>query len=98
MSLALIGKRKFPKRRSKLFGDGRPRPMDRNAKARVMVYARALMRRTEAGKAYGAITATRDPLSIRRPQRRTQRLRKARPRLSVGFRPLPQTPPLRPWR
>ena len=31
--------------------------MDRNAKARVMVYARALMRRTEAGKAYGAITA-----------------------------------------
>ena len=43
--------------REKLFGDGRPRPMDRNAKARVMVYARALMRRTEAGKAYGQITA-----------------------------------------
>ena len=30
-------------RREKLFGDGRPRPMDRNAKTRVMVYARALM-------------------------------------------------------
>src|SRR5271165_3843965 len=57
MSLALIGKLKFRKRREKLFGDGRPRPMDRNAKARVMVYARALMRRTQAGKAYGAITA-----------------------------------------
>ena len=57
MSLALIGKPKFRKRREKLFGDGRPRPMDRNAKARVMVYARALMRRTEAGKAYGEITA-----------------------------------------
>src|SRR5271157_664911 len=57
MSLSLIGKLKFRKRREKLFGDGRPRPMDGNAKARVMVYARALMRRTEAGKAYGAITA-----------------------------------------
>ena len=36
---------------------GRPRPLDRNAKARIMTFARALMRRTEAGKAYGAITA-----------------------------------------
>jgi Helix-turn-helix domain len=44
-------------RREKLFGDGRPRPLDRNAKARVMTYARALMRRTEKGKAYGAISA-----------------------------------------
>src|SRR5208337_4617424 len=51
MSLSLIGKLKFRKRREKLFGDGRPRPMDGNAKARVMVYARALMRRTEAIKA-----------------------------------------------
>src|SRR5271165_4793474 len=57
MSVSVIGKLKFRKRREKLFGDGRPRPMDRNAKARVMVYARALMRRTQAGKAYGAITA-----------------------------------------
>ncbi len=44
-------------RREKLFGDGRPRPLDRNAKVRIMTFARALMRRTEKGKAYGAITA-----------------------------------------
>jgi hypothetical protein len=31
--------------------------MDRNAKVRVMTFARALMRRTEPGKHYGAITA-----------------------------------------
>ena len=52
MSLYVIGKRKFRKRREKLFGEGRPRPMDRNAKARVMAYARALMRRTEAGQGF----------------------------------------------
>src|SRR5277367_4127648 len=45
------------RRREKLFGDGRPRPLDRNAKVRIMTYARALMRRTEKGKAYGPITA-----------------------------------------
>lgn len=45
------------RRREKVFGDGRPRPMDRNGKARVMHLARALMRRTEAGKAYGVIKA-----------------------------------------
>ena len=44
-------------RREKLFGDGRPRPLDRNAKVRIMVFARALMRRTEKGKAYGVISA-----------------------------------------
>lgn len=44
-------------RREKVFGDGRPRPLDRNAKARIMTLARALMRRTEKGKAYGPITA-----------------------------------------
>ena len=44
-------------RREKVFGDGRPRPLDRNAKARIMTLARALLRRTEKGKAYGAITA-----------------------------------------
>ena len=43
--------------REKLFGEGRPVPMDRNGKARLMVLARALMRRTEKGRAYGAITA-----------------------------------------
>ena len=40
-----------------VFGDGRPRPLDRNAKARIMHLARALSRRTEPGKAYGQITA-----------------------------------------
>lgn len=44
-------------KREKLFGAGRPRPMDRNAKARLMALARALMRRREAGKAYGPVTA-----------------------------------------
>jgi hypothetical protein len=44
-------------RREKVFGDGRPLPLDRNAKVRVMTLARALMRRTEAGKHYGQITA-----------------------------------------
>ena len=39
--------------REKLFGNGRPRPMDRNAKARIMHYARCLSRRIEKGKAYG---------------------------------------------
>jgi Helix-turn-helix domain len=44
-------------RREKVFGDGRPLPLDRNAKVRVMTLARALMRRTEPGKHYGQITA-----------------------------------------
>jgi hypothetical protein len=44
-------------RREKVFGDGRPLPLDRNAKVRVMTLARALMRRTEAGKHYGQVTA-----------------------------------------
>jgi len=44
-------------RREKLFGDGRPRPLDRNAKVRIMTFARALMRKTEKGKHYGQVTA-----------------------------------------
>jgi hypothetical protein len=44
-------------RREKVFGEGRPRAMDRNAKMRVMIYARALMRSTEKGKAYGQVSA-----------------------------------------
>ena len=44
-------------RREKIFGDGRGCPLDRNAKVRIMTRARALMRRTEKGKHYGAITA-----------------------------------------
>ena len=45
------------RRREKMFGMGRPRALDRNAKVRIMHLARALSRRTEKGKAYGAITA-----------------------------------------
>jgi Helix-turn-helix domain len=44
-------------RRPKLFGAGRPRPIDREGKVRLMHLGRALMRRTEKGKAYGAISA-----------------------------------------
>ena len=40
-----------------MFGIGRPRALDRNAKARIMHLARCLSRRTEKGKAYGEITA-----------------------------------------
>jgi Helix-turn-helix domain len=44
-------------RREKMFGMGRPRALDRNAKVRIMHLARCLSRRTEKGKAYGALTA-----------------------------------------
>jgi hypothetical protein len=44
-------------RREKMFGLGRPRALDRNAKVRIMHWARCLARRTEKGKAYGQITA-----------------------------------------
>src|SRR5208337_2854229 len=57
MSFAATLPRYLRKRREKLFGDGRPRPMDRNAKARIMNLARCLSRRLVKGKAYGAITA-----------------------------------------
>jgi hypothetical protein len=43
--------------REKLFGNGRPVPLDREAKNRVMVLARALTHPTEPGKHYGAVTA-----------------------------------------
>ncbi len=39
-------------RREKVFGDGRPLPLDRNAKVRIMTLARALMRRTEKGSSW----------------------------------------------
>jgi hypothetical protein len=45
------------RRREKLFGEGRLLPLDRNAKARIMVLARALMRRNGEGKHYGVLTA-----------------------------------------
>jgi len=44
-------------KREKMFGEGRPRPLDRNAKARIMHLARCLSRRTEKGRAYGTVTA-----------------------------------------
>ena len=44
-------------RREKVFGLGRPRALDRNAKIRIMHWARCLSRRTEKGRAYGEITA-----------------------------------------
>jgi hypothetical protein len=44
-------------KREKLFGYGRPRPMTGHQKANLMRQARALMRRTEERKHYGALTA-----------------------------------------
>jgi Helix-turn-helix domain len=44
-------------RREKVFGMGRPRALDRNAKVRIMHWARCLSRRTEKGRAYGVVTA-----------------------------------------
>jgi len=43
--------------REKMFGRGRPRALDRNAKVRIMHWARCLSRRTEKGRAYGIVTA-----------------------------------------
>lgn len=57
MSFSALLQNHLRPRREKVFGDGRPRPLDRNGKVRVMTLARALMRRTEKGKHYGAITA-----------------------------------------
>ena len=41
------------RRREKVFGDGKPRPMSRNVKLRIMALARVLMRPTESGRHYG---------------------------------------------
>jgi DNA-binding MarR family transcriptional regulator len=57
MSLAATLPAHLRPRREKVFGDGRPRALDRNAKVRIMHLARALSRRTAKGKAYGPITA-----------------------------------------
>jgi Helix-turn-helix domain len=58
LALGLSGTaRRGPERREKMFGLGRPRALDRNAKVRIMHWARCLARRTEKGKAYGQITA-----------------------------------------
>ncbi len=45
------------KDREKVFGLGKLYPLDRNAKARILVRARAFIRRKGKGRAYGAITA-----------------------------------------
>ena len=46
-----------PEQREKMFGLGRPRALDRNAKVKIMHWARCLSRRTEKGRAYGVVTA-----------------------------------------
>jgi Helix-turn-helix domain len=56
-TLARPGATRKPERREKMFGLGRPRALDRNAKVRIMHWARCLNRRTEKGKAYGVVTA-----------------------------------------
>jgi hypothetical protein len=54
---AVLGPPRAARRREKVFGLGRPRGLDRNAKVRIMHRARCLARRTEKGKAYGQVTA-----------------------------------------
>jgi hypothetical protein len=56
-ALARPGGIRTIERREKMFGMGRPRALDRNAKVRIMHWARCLGRRTEKGKAYGQVTA-----------------------------------------
>jgi hypothetical protein len=56
-TLGLSRPARGPERREKMFGLGRPRALDRNAKVRVMHWGRCLARSTEKGKAYGQITA-----------------------------------------
>ena len=54
---AVLGLPRASQRREKMFGLGRPRALDRNAKVRIMHWARCLSRRTEKGRAYGVVTA-----------------------------------------
>jgi hypothetical protein len=54
---AASGLPRASRRREKVFGHGRPRALERNAKARIMHWARCLSRRTEKGRAYGVVTA-----------------------------------------
>ena len=53
----VLGLPRASRRREKMFGLGRPRALDRNAKVRIMHWARCLSRRTEKGRAYGQLTA-----------------------------------------
>jgi hypothetical protein len=54
---AALGPPRASRRREKVFGLGRPRALDRNAKVRIMHWARCLSRKTEKGRAYGAVSA-----------------------------------------
>jgi hypothetical protein len=54
---AALGLPRGSRRREKMFGLGRPRALDRNAKTRIAHWARCLSRRTEKGRAYGRLTA-----------------------------------------
>jgi hypothetical protein len=56
-ALGLPGVARRSARREKMFGLGRPRALDRNAKVRIMHWARCLSRSTEKGRAYGVVTA-----------------------------------------
>ena len=51
------GRRLRLRSREKMFGMGRPHALDRNAKVRIMHWARCLSRKTERGRAYGVVTA-----------------------------------------
>jgi hypothetical protein len=53
----VLGLPRVSRRREKMFGLGRPRALDRNAKVRIMHWARCLSRRTEKGRAYGVVSA-----------------------------------------
>jgi CRP-like cAMP-binding protein len=53
----LLGSSRRSERSEKMFGLGHPRALDRNAKVRIMHWARCLSRRTEKGRAYGVVTA-----------------------------------------
>ena len=44
------------RQREKLFGYGRPRPLDRNAKARIMHWARSVAREKASGRQRGVVT------------------------------------------
>ena len=52
-----LGRLRATPRRERCFGLGRPRALDRNAKVRIMHWARCLSRRTEKGRHYGKLTA-----------------------------------------
>ena len=57
MSATAILPNRAQKRREKVFGLAAGRPLDREAKVRIMTRARGLLRATEPGKHYGPLTA-----------------------------------------